>query len=85
MAKRRYLVAVELTRTAREAVDRTSDDTGLPRTVLVERIMSWFVRQDRSVQALVLGHLPPEVVAKAAALLVAAAAKASTGTVSDKP
>jgi hypothetical protein len=66
------LLRLEVTHDAKRALDRTVEKLGLSQTQLASAAVNWFVKQDATVQAIVLGFYPEKVEHDLAALLVKA-------------
>lgn len=66
----RVVYTVQLTPSTREAVDAFSDRTGLPKTVMLERLTAWFQAQPWEIQTAIMDG-DPDVRRQAAATVIA--------------
>jgi len=81
MAKRkpRTAMSVELDPDAQRAVNHVAERTGLPKKLIVSRVLAWFVDQGEITQALVLGQIPESVEASAARIALELMARNAGG------
>lgn len=81
------VMSVKLSVVARETIERLVDDYGTQKLLLVQKLLTWFASQPRSVQHIILTPIPTEMVggyadaleAMAAQLRQSASAASATG------
>lgn len=61
---------LELTKTAKDTLDKLTELTGMTQVALMSRLLEWFTRQPDLIQAAVLGRYPREIEADVAQLIL---------------
>jgi hypothetical protein len=57
----RIIVRIELTPSAKEALNDLTDKAGMTQVALLSRLVEWFSHQSDMIQAAVLGQYPSEI------------------------
>lgn len=57
----RIIVRIELTPSAKEALNELTDKAGMTQVALLSRLVEWFSHQTDMIQAAVLGQYPSEI------------------------
>lgn len=60
---------LELTKSAKDTLDKLTELTGMTQVALMSRLVEWFTQQPELIQAAVLGGYPKEVHAELAQLI----------------
>ncbi len=81
MTGKRQNLNLELTPDAKEAIEKVRAWNGMTQKELVGRLVSWFGRQDRVIQQVILGQIPEQIAPDVARLMLQrlAAGQPSTG------
>jgi hypothetical protein len=66
----RIIVRIELTPSAKEALNELTDKAGMTQVALLSRLVEWFSHQTDMIQAAVLGQYPSEIEADIAKLIL---------------
>lgn len=66
----RIIVRIELTPSAKEALNDLTDKAGMTQVALLSRLVEWFSHQTDMIQAAVLGQYPSEIEADIAKLIL---------------
>lgn len=61
---------VELTKDAKDCLDRLLDRSCMTQTAVLSRLLEWFIKQPDYVQGAALGHYPKEIQADIAKMLL---------------
>jgi hypothetical protein len=64
------VVRLELTRSAKDALEKVSGRAGMTQSAVQARLLEWFTTQSDLVQGAVLGHYPAEIQAEVAELIL---------------
>jgi hypothetical protein len=64
------VVRLELTRSAKDALEQVSGRAGMTQSAVQARLLEWFTKQSDLVQGAVLGHYPAEIQAEVAELIL---------------
>ena len=57
----RIILRVELTPSAKEHLNRTSDTLGMTQVAMLSRVVEWFSHQPELIQRIIVGHLPVQI------------------------
>lgn len=66
----RIIVRIELTPSAKDALNDLTDKAGMTQVALLSRLVEWFAHQSDMIQASVLGQYPSEIEADVAKLIL---------------
>ncbi len=66
----RIIVRIELTQSAKEALNDLTDKVGMTQVALLSRLVEWFAHQPDMIQAAVLGQYPVELQTDIAKLIL---------------
>jgi hypothetical protein len=66
----RIILRIELTPSAKEAINNLTDQAGMTQVALLSRLVEWFSHQTDMIQAAVLGQYPSEIQADIAKLIL---------------
>jgi methyl coenzyme M reductase beta subunit len=66
----RIIVRIELTPSAKEALNDLTDKAGMTQVALLSRLVEWFSHQSDMIQAAVLGQYPSEIEADIAKMIL---------------
>jgi hypothetical protein len=80
MATKHAKVVVPLDRQSKTRLEKLCGKCGMTQIAMMSRIVNWFVRQDDTVQTMVLGSLSPESMAPLARKLLQRLADDKSGT-----
>jgi hypothetical protein len=69
MAKR-IIMRIELTASAKDAVQNFADRAGMTQFAITSRLVEWFASQPETIQSAVLGRYPAEIEADIAKMLL---------------
>jgi hypothetical protein len=66
----RIILRIELTPSAKEALNSLTDQAGMTQVALLSRLVEWFSHQTDMIQSAVLGQYPSEIQADIAKLIM---------------
>ena len=61
MSRIRQNINIELAEGCKDALEAVRNWNGMTQKELVGRLISWFCEQDRVIQQVILGQIPPEI------------------------
>jgi hypothetical protein len=68
--KKRIIVRLELSQTAKKALEETCERNGMTQVAVSSRLVEWFHQQSDMLQAAILGHYPKELESDIAKLIL---------------